>query len=617
MLCHADLTDFKSGASNVQFHTISLSQLASINPEDLVTKIKALFGLVMGLFGFMLAWSAVMWAADSAGRRRMLTDLMRASGSASCGFRNRPGTGEWLWALPPASAEEDGALSGAPVLLRRFTLHTPQEAKISRLAQFFSCCSTTPPHFSIFFAEPAILRFPGPLVNVAAIVGVPVGRLRAAIPDELHRGSFLHGVGFAGPASVAAFSEAAGRFPRKLLTPHPASPGGAAVVAAAPSGSVRGAAGYAGARGGGSLRGEHGPVVRAGSSASVRRGPVRSSSSTLAPLAAAAAAAAAGGAEEAAPAGAESAAASAPRRVARSNSTAAQGTSASRRTPTSARLGRQRSPSPGAAAARTAGAVSPEAEAGGAVSEATEGGSPAARGPPKRSVSSGGGKAELSPPSPSQRRIVRRASAGGALSAATGAIAAATAFASAAGSKRASSPGRRSVSVPRMASEAADAAPAPEEPALKKEDADKAPAPPLRQSSSTARLSASRAATPAPGGEASVAAVSELAIAATISSPRRTTLSVPRKIPEASALADALAEEAQGVDNAVPVRPTPGSAGDGVVSNKPDLRVVIPGPGTLRAGTFKQAAEAAAPPKADAARDPKDLTDAEWMVWRF
>lgn len=88
--------------------------MLSLSLDDLVTKLKTLFLLVLGLFGAMVLGAGAAAAQDALGRRRLLRDLTRAGGINSCGFRELA-TGEWLWALPPVVVETSGQLYGARI----------------------------------------------------------------------------------------------------------------------------------------------------------------------------------------------------------------------------------------------------------------------------------------------------------------------------------------------------------------------------------------------------------------------------------------------------------------------------------------------------------------------
>ena len=111
----------------------SLSDLVGLNPADLVTKLKMLFGVMIGLFGLMNVGAALGFVLDARERRFVLAKLQ----TAELGFRITP-EGAWLWrfSVEPLQSERD-----APT---------------------------------------------GTAVALAELLGVPYSRLRAALPDE-HR----------------------------------------------------------------------------------------------------------------------------------------------------------------------------------------------------------------------------------------------------------------------------------------------------------------------------------------------------------------------------------------------------------------------------------------------
>ena len=125
------LTDFAC-ASKPSIPTVSLQDLLSLSPSDIVTKLKMLFEVVCILFGLMNVGAAIGFVLDSRERR----DFLKRVQSFDVGFRVAPASGAWLWAfsLEPLRGELD-----APT---------------------------------------------GPAVALSALLGIPVIRLRAALPDE-------------------------------------------------------------------------------------------------------------------------------------------------------------------------------------------------------------------------------------------------------------------------------------------------------------------------------------------------------------------------------------------------------------------------------------------------
>lgn len=106
--------------------------MTALSAEDIVTKLKVLFLVVVILFGFMNLGAAAGFALD----RRKRLDFFQCMQTPEVGFHVGP-KGEWLWSfsLDPLRGELD-----APT---------------------------------------------GPAVALSALLGIPLVRLRAALPDEL------------------------------------------------------------------------------------------------------------------------------------------------------------------------------------------------------------------------------------------------------------------------------------------------------------------------------------------------------------------------------------------------------------------------------------------------
>ena len=140
------LTDFSSG-SQPKITTLSVSDLLAISPQDLVTKLRFMFGVVLGLFVAMhLAALAALWF-DIGDRRRMLAAAHNAQG---CGFLEVPcpdGGSAWVWWLEQHMLDGD------------------------------------------------LGKVHGSLVGAAALAGLPLARLRAALPEELIPGSLAASTG--------------------------------------------------------------------------------------------------------------------------------------------------------------------------------------------------------------------------------------------------------------------------------------------------------------------------------------------------------------------------------------------------------------------------------------
>ena len=110
----------------------SLSDLVGLNPADLLTKLRMLFGVVIGLCCIMTAGAALGFGLDAHERRNVLAKLQ----TPELGFRVTL-EGAWLWRFTVEPLRDD---QDAPT---------------------------------------------GTAVALAELLGVPYSRLRAALPDEL------------------------------------------------------------------------------------------------------------------------------------------------------------------------------------------------------------------------------------------------------------------------------------------------------------------------------------------------------------------------------------------------------------------------------------------------
>lgn len=150
--------DFK-GSAAIRLRVASLSQIAQLTPEALSTSLRTLLSLVCVLFGGMLLLAAAAYTFSFSKRRAILRDLRAPPSSPeSVGFLALE-SGAWLWAVPPVALDGNGRLGGA-------------------------------------------------LVRISEIMGLPYVRVRAALPEELFRGSLIHAVGRTDALSVAALSSA-------------------------------------------------------------------------------------------------------------------------------------------------------------------------------------------------------------------------------------------------------------------------------------------------------------------------------------------------------------------------------------------------------------------------
>ena len=124
------LTDFTSSPAP-KLPVCSLSDLLSLKPGDLVTKLRLLFIVVCCLFGGMNVGAAFGYAMDQRERAAVAARLRHPA----CGFRvAHDGTWLWRFGLDPLQSEMD---------------------------------------------SPS-----GPAVQLATVLGVPFARLRVALPDE-------------------------------------------------------------------------------------------------------------------------------------------------------------------------------------------------------------------------------------------------------------------------------------------------------------------------------------------------------------------------------------------------------------------------------------------------
>lgn len=153
--CRADF----SGGAAPKLATASLDQMVSLNPEYIFTKLKYLSAILFGLFGLMLLLSAVAFVHDT----RSCDRLLQALRSPQFHFEEVRESGAWLWMLRP-------------------------QGKVQH---------------DIGHTE-------GPLAELAKILGAPVIRLRAALPEEWIQGDMGAQPRRAGTACLPAASTAAG-----------------------------------------------------------------------------------------------------------------------------------------------------------------------------------------------------------------------------------------------------------------------------------------------------------------------------------------------------------------------------------------------------------------------
>ena len=148
------LTDFAC-ASKPSIPTVSLQDLLSLSPTDIVTKLKMLFEVVIILFCLMNVGAVYGYTLDSRERRKFL----RRMKSPDVGFHVARASGAWLWtfSLEPLRDEVD-----APN---------------------------------------------GPALALSALLGIPIVRLRAALPDELLTWDLATALGRKHVCSVSGFNQ--------------------------------------------------------------------------------------------------------------------------------------------------------------------------------------------------------------------------------------------------------------------------------------------------------------------------------------------------------------------------------------------------------------------------
>ena len=135
------LTDFAS-ARKPTIKTASLSDLMSLSPNDLLTKLRFLFITVMVLFGITVVGAMIGFVLDWDEKRRLLVHLKDPVTGFHAGEN-----GEWLWRLEQAPLKED--------------LEKPE----------------------------------GTAVHLASVFGMPFCRLRAVLPEHFLPGTMAAALG--------------------------------------------------------------------------------------------------------------------------------------------------------------------------------------------------------------------------------------------------------------------------------------------------------------------------------------------------------------------------------------------------------------------------------------
>ena len=108
------LTDF-AGRVKPHLSVASLSQMTSLNPADIFTKLKFLAGIVFGMFGFMHALGGALHALDAREHAALLVRLK----SKGIGFHKHAGTGAWTWHLQEAEHGQEARPAARHSRLRR------------------------------------------------------------------------------------------------------------------------------------------------------------------------------------------------------------------------------------------------------------------------------------------------------------------------------------------------------------------------------------------------------------------------------------------------------------------------------------------------------------------
>ena len=147
------LTDF-SGKRKMALPMASLSDMVSLNPADIVTKLKLLFIVVITLFSAMNIGAAIGAGQDARDRRKIVLKLRQPE----AGYRETA-AGAWLWRFRLEPLKED--------------IDSPT----------------------------------GSAVRLAAIMGIPFVRLRAALPDEILTASMGDALGRRRGLSVTGLLE--------------------------------------------------------------------------------------------------------------------------------------------------------------------------------------------------------------------------------------------------------------------------------------------------------------------------------------------------------------------------------------------------------------------------
>ena len=135
------LTEFASSSAPT-ISTCSASDMLSLSPGDIVTKLRVFLIMICGLFGGMHLGAFFAWLLDRQDHHNTISHLQAPEGDPKyCGFRKCGPEGAWTWHLLQTGVDGAGD----------------------------------------------IYAVQGTLVQAAAVIGLPAARLRMAIPDEARK----------------------------------------------------------------------------------------------------------------------------------------------------------------------------------------------------------------------------------------------------------------------------------------------------------------------------------------------------------------------------------------------------------------------------------------------
>ena len=168
------LTDFSGGAAP-KIVTASVAQLLSLSGADIFTKLRVLAALVFSLFGCMHAVCALVWAA---GDHQARLGALQTIFSSQLHFAETA-SGAWVWQLQRAPALTPWVRCYRPLSSIRLVLRNTRPLR-GRCGGAQGGKADSP-----------VAHVKGPLVVLAGVLGLPVVRLRAAVPEHLLGGLSL------------------------------------------------------------------------------------------------------------------------------------------------------------------------------------------------------------------------------------------------------------------------------------------------------------------------------------------------------------------------------------------------------------------------------------------